>query len=142
MSDFVTVMNDESPQKPIFSRQQRAIEAFLSGSNKLQAAAAAGVSDETIRRWLRDPDFTERLRKAESESLSDVSRGLVRIGEKAISTLEAVMDSPTAAESVKVRAADTVLARMIPIRELVAVEDRLAAIEARLNGLHGNGGEK
>lgn len=72
-------------------------------------------------------------------ALENVSRSLIRVGDKAVKTLESVMDSTTAAASVRVKAADVTLARMVAIREIVALDERLSAIERQLFALSREG---
>ncbi len=125
-------MSNNSSDKPLTTKQRNALEAILSGSTQQEAARIAEVGPDTVNRWFKEERFQAAIRTAESEMLSSVSRNLTRVGEKAIATLEAVLDSSTAPAHVKVRAADTVLARLIPVRELVDTDERIAALEARL----------
>ena len=125
-------MSYETMEKPLPPKQRIALEAILSGNSQREAARIAEVTEDTVRRWVREERFQAAMKAAESEMLSSVSRNLTRVGEKAISTLEAVLDSQTAPAHVKVRAADTVLARLIPVRELVDTDERIAALEQRL----------
>lgn len=125
-------MSITSLEKPLTIKQRIALEAILAGITQQEAARIAEVEPDTVNRWFKEERFQAAMKTAESEMLSSVSRNLTRVGEKAIATLEAVLDSSTAPAHVKVRAADTVLARLIAVRELVDTDERIAALEARL----------
>lgn len=112
-------------------RQRKAIEALLTQGSVKGAAEAAGVSRETIYRWMKRDWFRAALKEAEQVALESLGRALVRLGEKATQTLEEAMDG-AGHESTKVRAADIVLARLLQLRELVDLEARVAALEERL----------
>lgn len=120
--------------KNVSSKQHRAVIALLTCTTVGKAATAAGIADRTIYRWLKEPAFLAELRSAESEALAAVTRKLVSLAGKAASVLDVVLDGTSPLEtSVRVRAADIVLARLMPLREMVDTESRLAAIEEKLH---------
>jgi ABC-type sugar transport system substrate-binding protein len=110
-------------------KQHRAIAALLTMPDVTAAAAAAGVTRETVYRWLRDPIFQSMIRAAEAEALTAVSRSLVVLADAAVKTLAGVMHDETAAPGVRVRAADAVLGRLLQLRELVTLEERVRHLE-------------
>jgi len=112
-------------------KQRRTVAALLTEPDTTAAAKAAGVSRDTLYRWLAEPAFQAALRDAEASAIAAVSRSLVRLAERAAATLDGAMTDPAAASSTKVRAADIVLARLLQVRELVALETRVAELEAR-----------
>ena len=112
--------------------QLRAVEAVMASNSITDAAAAVGVARDTIYRWLKEPAFQSALRTVEAGYLDHISRSLLRIGEKAVGAIEGILDDQTATDTVRLKAADVALARMTAIREIVALEGRLEAIEARL----------
>ena len=116
------------------ARQNRAILALLSERDTASAAAKAGVSRETIYKWLKQPAFRAALAAAEAEALDSLSRALVALGSQATETLESVMSTPAAPAGVRVRAADVVLARLLQLRELSQLEARVSALEQKLDG--------
>ncbi len=113
-------------------RQQRALQALLSASSLGEAARLAGVHRRTLWRWLRQERFRAALAEAEKEALESLERTLVRLGEKAAATLAAAMDNPKASDAARVRAADVVLSRLLQLRELVALDRRVARLEQLL----------
>jgi len=69
------------------------------------------------------------LHAAEAEALAESTRRLVNLSGQALDTITEVMTDETAPAAVRLRAADTVLARLLQLRELVTLEDRIAALE-------------
>ena len=115
-------------------RQRRAIEALTTTGQVTDAAAAAKVARRTVYRWLRLDDFRGALAEAEGESLAALSRELVGMGTDATATIRATMADKTASPTVRLRAADIVLGRLLQLRELVALEDRVQALEDKIGG--------
>lgn len=116
-------------------RQQRALEALLEHGEVSAAAAAVGVNRATIRRWRQTPAFAAALREAEAEAVGDVARRLARLSSAAVAVLEGLIDEPDTPPALRLRAADLALARLVAIREHVALEERIAALEAAVGGV-------
>ena len=83
---------------------------------------------------MRDPDFRAALHEAEAVALAEVSRGLVALASAAIGTVAATLTDPETSPAVRLRAADVTLGRLLQVRELVSLEERLTELEARLAG--------
>jgi hypothetical protein len=113
-------------------KQNKAVAALLATSDALAAARAAGVTRGTLYTWMRAPAFRAALHEAEAAALNAVSRSLVRLAEKAVTTIEAAMNDTSAPMSVRLRAADAVLGRLLQLRELVTLEERVRELEERL----------
>lgn len=115
-------------------RQRKAVEALLVTGDVSAAAKEAGVSRESLYRWLKQPAFLEAVREAEARALDELSRLLVRLGRSAATTLAKAMGDAETPAATRVRAADVVLARLLQLRELATLEARVADLE-RLAGL-------
>jgi len=113
-------------------RQRRAVESLLATGDVTEAAAAAGVVRQTVHRWLDQDAFKAALREGEAAKLEALSRSLVRLGNKAAGALEAALDDQTAQPGAKVRAADVVLARLLQLKELTDLEERLTYLEEEM----------
>ncbi|HKG24600.1 MAG TPA: phBC6A51 family helix-turn-helix protein [Thermomicrobiales bacterium] len=111
-------------------KQRKAVEALLTLGEVSAAAKEAGVSRETLHRWLKQPAFLDAVREAESRALDDLSRLLVRLGRTAVATLAKAMTDPAAPHATRVRAADAALSRLLQLRELATLEARVRALEA------------
>ena len=122
-----------TPQ-PLTPKQRKAVEALLTTGEVAAAAQAAGVSRDSVYRWLKQPAFLSAVRDAEARALDDLSRLLVRLGRTATATLAKAMGDPAAPYPTRVRAADATLARLLQLRELATLEGRVAELE-KLAGL-------
>lgn len=120
---------NEKP-KQLSARQRAAIEALLTHGEVTAAATACNTSRQTIHTWLREPAFQTALMTAEAEVLRGVTRRLVALGDAAVSTIADVMADPDTSPSVRLKAADSALARLLQLRELVDLETRIGALEA------------
>jgi len=112
-------------------KQQRAVRALLTTPDVAAAAKDAGVSRETVYKWMQVSVFTTALHAAEADALAAVSRRLVRLADTAATTLETAMHDEATPVATRVRAADAVLSRLLQLRELVVLEERVQELEAR-----------
>lgn len=110
-------------------KQRRAIEALLTSGNVSEAAESAKVSRETIYQWMKKPVFRMALQEGTQEALERLSRSLVSLGDKAVKTLRDALDDGSSNASVRVRAADLVISKVIQIRELIDLEERVSRLE-------------
>ena len=115
-------------------KQRQAVEALLTTGEVAAAAQAAGVSRDTLYRWLKQPAFLQAVRDTEARALDDLSRLLARLGRTAAATLAKAMSDPAAPWATRVRAADAALGRLLQLRELATLEARVAELE-RVAGL-------
>jgi phage terminase small subunit len=115
-------------------RQRRTIESLLTCADVTEAARQAKVSRDTVYRWLKQDAFRSALDQAVQESMAALSRNLVALGDKARKALADALDgdSPTQAGT-RVRAADIVLSRLLQLRELVSLEERVSRLEDSQN---------
>ncbi len=121
------------------SKQRRAVETLLATGEVAAAAREAGVSRDTLHRWLKQPLFLAAVRETEARALDELSRLLVRLGRTAAATLAKAMSDPGAPYPTRVRAADATLGRLLQLRELATLEARVAELE-QAAGLDGGGG--
>ena len=115
--------------KNLTSKQTRALQMILSGSSVVEAAATAKVSRGTVYNWLTQTEFRQALNDEKQTALERLSLALANLGEKAIRTLDSAMDDADAGASVKIRAADIVINRILTLRETVDIESRLSHLE-------------
>ena len=111
------------------AKQTAFVRALLSERGMRAAAKAAGIGESTAYRWARKPEIQAALADLEGAALSEVTRGLLRLATQAIGTLEDAMTEPDARLSARIRAADVVLARLLSLRALATVEERLTQLE-------------
>ena len=116
-------------------RQRQAIAALLVGSSVTAAAAAVGVAERTLHRWLKeDPDFMAELRAAEEQLIDATTRRLLDLQTAALDKIEDALNDDEAGHHVKLRAAGMVIDSALRLRELRNIEQRLTELEKQLEG--------
>ncbi len=115
-------------------KQRAFVRALLTERDTRGAAKAAGIAERTAYRWVGLPEVQAAILDAEGDALEEVTRGLLRLGADAVQTLGDAMGDEDAATGARVRAADIVLSRLLQLRELVTHEERIRALEERLEG--------
>ena len=119
--------------KNLTPRKRKALEALLTSGDISQAANTAGVSRDSVYRWLRDPDFQTALSNGTQAALQGLSQSLLTLGAAAAKTLQAALEDTTAPLTTRLRAADIVLTRLLQMRELVDLDKRLTELEKKQN---------
>jgi hypothetical protein len=114
----------------ISAKQQRAIAALMTEPTIDAAAKTAGVHRATMFRWLNDATFCAELRRSADDAIAATVRRLTTLSASAVDVMRDAMgnDMPI---GVRLRAADTVLARLFSLRELHDLADRVTALEER-----------
>lgn len=118
--------------KRLTAKQVKALEALLDGDNVQTAAARAGVNRKTLGRWLTEPLFWELYQVNSRRALELAARRLTGKLDGAVELLGAVMDDSDAPPGVRLRAAQLALDNALRLLEAVDIQERLAALEARL----------
>jgi len=114
------------------SRQQQAIQAIVATGDVTIAAQSVGVNRATLYRWMKQPAFVQAVHSAEADAVEDLSRMLVRLGRTAVATLARAMNDPSTPAATRVRAADATLSKLLQLRELATLEQRVSALEANV----------
>lgn len=123
-------MRPHATATTLTSRQQQAITAIVATGDVTVAAQSVGVNRATLYRWMKQPGFVQAVHGAEADAVEDLSRMLVRLGRTAVATLARAMNDPATPPATKVRAADATLTKLLQLRELATLEQRVAALEA------------
>ena len=110
-------------------KKRKAVESLVANGDVSEAARYAGVSRDTLYRWLKQDDFRAALDAATRQALERLSRSLVALGDQAVGTLGSVMDDPDAATGVRLRAAEATISNILKLRELVSLESRVSELE-------------
>jgi hypothetical protein len=111
-------------------RQERTILALLAEPSIEAAAKTAEVSDVTIWRWMKQPEFKSRLRDARRAVVEGAIGRLQAAATEAVTALQRNLTCGT--PSVEVRAATAILDQAIKAVELFDVVERVEHLEARL----------
>lgn len=120
------------------AKQQRAIEALLSGATKGDAAATAGVNPRTLNRWINeDVLFWDTLQGESQKTIYDATRRLTAAMETAVTVMTEVMQDTTAPAAVRLRAAQVVTETAVKLIETTDILRRLDELEVKVIGNEG-----
>jgi hypothetical protein len=110
-------------------KMEQAIGALLATATLAEAAQAAGVSEATLRRWLKLPGFRRAFLDARRQVVEGVVTGLQRVATKAVATLERSLDCEN--PGVEVRAALGIMEQAFRGLELLDLAERVEQLEQR-----------
>ena len=116
-------------------KKEQAIAALLSQPSIAEAAKVSGVAESTMRRWLKESTFYEAYRIARRSVMDVAFTSLGHACEAAVRTLREVMENPEAPASSRVASAKAILDVTTRICEQEDVEQRVAQLEAIINGV-------
>lgn len=125
-------MVEIATEKKLSPAQRKAIETLLTTGSVAAAALAAGVHRSTLYKWQADGDFVAALREAEAQAVAGLARSLAGLGEGAAQALYEALQGDQKI-TVRLRASEIVTDRLLKLRELVSLEERIAALEEKLN---------
>ncbi len=121
------------------SRQRALMEALLTGKSTKDAAISAGVSVRTGFRWQADPAFRAELHAAENALIDAGMHRLLALQATALDRLVELLAADAAVTPTeRLRAISLALDGMLRLRELRAVQERVAELEGRLGALEGD----
>lgn len=112
--------------------QERAIAALLVHPTMAKAAAAAGVGEVTLWRWLQIPEFKEQYRLARREAVSQAVGHLQGACSVAVVALTDVAQDVSCPASARVSAARTVLELALKGVELEDLAVRVEELELQV----------
>src|SRR4051794_20805426 len=113
-------------------QEDAALAALLSEGAVDQAAARVGVSPATLYRWLQDPAFEGRYRRARRQLLEHAVAGLQQAAGKAVAVLVAVAEDQAAPPAARVSAAKTILDQAFRGLEVLDLADEVATLKRHL----------
>jgi hypothetical protein len=122
----------KSKTETLTPRQQAALAALLERGTVVDAAPKAGVSLRTLFRWLQEPTFQRALREARGQALETALSSLQSASSDAVKALRDVLNDAAAKRFEKIAAAKAILHFTLLSHETLDVENRLAALEQRL----------
>ncbi len=116
-------------------KMELAVAALLTAKNLEEAARAAGIGTNTLRRWVKLPEFMAAYREAQSALRSRAIARLQEASGAAATTILKIMLNPEEPAGARLRAAEIVL-------ELATKAASMEDLEARLANLERNTGQK
>mgnify|MGYP002213781627 CR=1 FL=1 len=93
------------------------------------AAKKAGVSERTLGRWAKRPDFEAKLKEIRAKAIRQAVNRVTRAAGSAVSTLLELARHGES-EAVRLRAAIAILDHAWRGQELLDISERLVALEA------------
>ena len=111
-------------------KKAKAVELLAQGLSPAEVADKIGVSDRTVRRWVRRPEVAEALRELQREALHGIARRLRALAQHATDALGHVLKSEDTPPAVRVSSARAVLEFVIRLEELEKVEELEARVRA------------
>ncbi len=94
---------DETPQKKLTAKQERALEHLLAGETVTAAATVAGVGRSTLHRWLaEDLTFLAAYNRGRHELRDSARARLLQLGCQAMETVEGAVAGGDARIALKV----------------------------------------
>ena len=110
-------------------RLEKYLAALLTSSTQKEAAEKAGISSRWMREVMRDPEFAAEYARRKAAVVDDATRHIQSVYNKAIKTLEDVIDSKKASNRDKINAARAVLEYGQQLTETNEVITRLDDLE-------------
>jgi predicted negative regulator of RcsB-dependent stress response len=111
-----------------------AIAALLEHGSVRAAAAASGIAESTLNRWLAKPAFSERYRKVRAEVVKAATAKLRAQASSAVDTLSSLMLATATPPQARIAAARTILELALKTHEDEQLLERLETIEAAIGG--------
>ena len=111
-------------------KQEAALAALAAYPTIEEASQACGVSVSTLKRWLQREDFRAGLRAAGRRLLDASLDDLIRASRRAVAVLVEAMESEK--ETIRVKAATTLLDRAVQATQVFDLETRLESLEQAL----------
>lgn len=108
------------------AKQESAILALLNEPTIAKAAAAAGVGERSLYRWLDEPEFAAAYRKARRQAFSQAIALTQRYAPMAVQVLAKVASDASATTAARVSAATAILKYG---REGIELDDLAARVE-------------
>lgn len=109
-----------------------AVNALAAGKSAEQAALDAGCSARTVRRWREDHAFRQQVNERRTELLDAALGQLAEAAPEAVQTLRKALSAPAnqaRATGARVAAARAILSMLIPLKEALDLDERIAALE-------------
>jgi transposase-like protein len=121
-------------------KKEAAIEALLTQRNVEEAARSIDIGAQTLRRWMKIPEFEAAYLEARRAAVSQSNARLQQASSAAVSTLLKIMVDGSTPASTRVRAADSVLDHAKQAIEIDDIQVRLTALEQTANPTKHGGG--
>jgi hypothetical protein len=110
-------------------KMEQAIAALLSHRSIEEAAHEVGISPNTLQRWMKEPEFEAKLRKARRRVFSQAVGRLQEAAGAATATLLRIMLDTNTPAATRLRAIEIVLEQGAKAATIEELDGRLARLE-------------
>lgn len=110
--------------------KEKLLAALLTSRTKKEAAAAAGISDRTMRSYFEDKEFCQRYREAFAGVVQDATRRAQQLLEPALSTLQTVMEDEEIPAQARITAARSIIDYSMRLTEQNDIMRQIDELEA------------
>lgn len=118
----------------ITGKKKAALQALMRYTGRKEAADAAGISERTLRDYLRDPAFNAELNRLYDDWMDECTRELQQAVKLAIQTLKGSLTDEAASVPAKIAAAKAILDTAPKYLEVNNILQRVEALENERNG--------
>lgn len=118
--------------------KEKLLAALLTSRTKKEAAAAAGISDRTMRSYFEDKEFCQRYREAFAGVIEDATRQAQALLMPAISTLQTVMEDEEIPAQARITAAKSIIDYSMRLTEQNDIMRQLDELERWKEELNAN----
>ena len=116
-------------------RKEKALQALLVSPTRKAAAAAAGIDPETLRRYLKDPEFLQAYRDAAADTMDAATRQLQGALNAAADRLLKIVNDDEQPPATQIQAARTLLEFALKFTEFNDILQQLETAEGGGNVL-------
>jgi len=113
--------------------RERAVIALIANPTIKGAAEECGIAEKTLHAWMKDYEFASKVRKAQAEIMQATIGRVLSTVSQAIETLVEVMTDREGSPGPRVTAAKALLEHSFKVYELESIQQRIDALEGRLN---------
>lgn len=126
---------NQAPEMDLTEKQLLALGELAAGRTQVDAASAAGVTDRTVRLWLRQASFARALRERRSELWALCTNQMHASAALALEVLKRACVNSDAREWERVGAAKTMIEFTRKAAETEDLRERIRELEARVEAL-------
>jgi len=113
--------------------KERAIAALLANPSIPNSAKAVGISEKTLWRWMKLPEFETAYREARREVVRHAVVTVQASMSEAVQTLRAIINNNEAPASSRVSAARAIIDTGLKAVEIEDLEERISVIERKID---------
>jgi DNA-binding MurR/RpiR family transcriptional regulator len=120
-------------QPNLTAKQERALATLVAQPTIAAAAKVLGVGETTLYRYMRDAQFSDALKRARRDAVSQLTTRLQAGASGMAGVLQSIAEDATAPASARVSAARSVIDYTLKAVELEDLSERLDALEKAIN---------